>query len=156
VEGDRTEATADRQGLPGQRQRLFERFELAVDGDPDRLEAALGWVTAAEAGRGRHPGLDRIDELGGGRERAATDDLAGDAAGVALLAEAAQDLRDPRLRPLVDEVRGGELLARVHPHVERRVVGVGEAPLQGVHLQRGHAEVHVDHVWAYAFAAQGA
>jgi len=38
---------------------------------------------------------------------------------VALLAEAAQHLGDPPLRPLVDEVGGVEALPRVHPHVER-------------------------------------
>ncbi len=90
VEGDRAEATAERKHVPGRRQRVLERVELAVDGDPDRLEGALGRVAAAEAGRGRHPGLDRVDQLGGGRERPAADDLAGDPAGVALLAEATQ------------------------------------------------------------------
>ena len=141
---------------PGGRQRVLERVELAVDGDPDRLEGPLGRVAAAEAGRGRHPGFDRVDQLGGRRERPAAADLAGDPAGVALLAEAAQRLRDPRLGPLVDEVGGAQLLAGVHAHVEGGVVGIGEAPLPGVDLHRGHSEVHVDHLWADAFAAQGA
>src|SRR5262249_13883174 len=97
VEGDRGEATAEREHLPGFGQRLLERLEPAVDRDPDRLEAALGGMAAAEAGRGWHPSLDRGDQFGGCPQGAPTDDLAGDSAGVALLAEAAQDLGDPRL-----------------------------------------------------------
>ena len=42
VEGDRAEAPADAEQVPGERQRPVERVELAVDGDPDRLEGALG------------------------------------------------------------------------------------------------------------------
>src|SRR5206468_12720685 len=87
VEGDRGEATAQLQLCPGQRQRLVERLELTVDGDPDRLEAALGRVAGAEPSRGRHPGLDRVDQLSRRRERTAAGDLAGDPACVALLAE---------------------------------------------------------------------
>ena len=49
---------------PGQRQRPVERVELAVDGDADRLEGALGRMPAAEALGGRDRGLDRGDELG--------------------------------------------------------------------------------------------
>ena len=63
-------------------------------------------------------------------------------------------LRQAVLRPLVDDRRGREALRRVHPHVERRVVGVGEAPLPGVDLHRGHAEVEDDPVGADALPAQ--
>ena len=42
----------------------------------------------------------------------------------------------------------------VHPHVQRRVVGVGEAALAGVDLHRAHAEVHVDEVGAHALVEQ--
>ena len=41
-------------------------------------------------------------------------------------------------------------LRGVHPHVERRVVGVGEAALGGVELERGDPEVHEDDVGAHA------
>src|SRR4029077_9353853 len=91
-EGARAERAAERQRVPGQRQRLAEEVELTVDGDPQRLEGPLGRVATAEAGRGRHPGLDRGDKLGGRAQGPAGDDLAGDPGGVALLAEAAQHL----------------------------------------------------------------
>ena len=42
----------------------------------------------------------------------------------------------------------------VHAHVQRRVVGVGEAALPRVDLHRGHAEVEVDEVGRDALVAQ--
>ncbi len=47
-----------------------------------------------------------------------------------------------------------QILGGVHAHVQRRVVGVGEAPLPGVDLHRRHAEVHVDQVRPHALLAQ--
>src|SRR3954451_18852544 len=42
VEGERGEPAADLEHREGQRERLVELLQLAVDGDPDRLEGALG------------------------------------------------------------------------------------------------------------------
>ena len=42
----------------------------------------------------------------------------------------------------------------IHPHVERSVVGVGEAALPGVELHRGDAQVHVDDVRDDALALE--
>ena len=42
----------------------------------------------------------------------------------------------------------------IHPHVERRVVGVGEPALARVDLHRGHPEVEVDEVGLEALVAQ--
>ncbi len=54
VEADRGEPAAGHEQLPGLGQRRVERVELAVDGDPQGLEGALGRVAAAEAlGRGQ-------------------------------------------------------------------------------------------------------
>src|SRR5688572_5991088 len=50
VEGDGRQAAVLAQDLPGERQRGVELGELLVDGDPDRLEGALGRVPAGEAG----------------------------------------------------------------------------------------------------------
>ena len=49
-----------------------------------------------------------------------------------------------RRRVGVDDVGRGEPGRRVHPHVQRRVLGVGEAALGLVELQRGDAEVEQD------------
>ena len=42
---------------------------------------------------------------------------------------------------LVDDPRGGQLRRLVHPHVKRRVLGIGESPARVVELRRGHPEV---------------
>ena len=42
----------------------------------------------------------------------------------------------------------------VHAHVQRRVVGVGEAALARVDLHRGHAQVEVRHVRAHALVGE--
>ena len=129
-------------------QRAVERLELRVDRDPHPLESSLGRVAAAESRLRRKRGADRLDQLRGGGQRAAAHDLARDAARVALLAVVADRLGEPRLGPFVDHLERGKVLARVHAHVERGVIGVGEAPLPGVELQRRDPEVHVDDVRA--------
>ena len=106
-------------------------------------------MTAGEAGRSRHRRVDRVDELERRLDRparAARDDCARDRAGVALLAEVAQRSRQAPLVPVGDDLARTELLRRVHPHVERRVVGVGEAALARVDLHRGHPEVEIRRV----------
>ena len=110
-------------------------------------------MAAGELGRHRDRGLDRVDQLLGRGELLAAPvaaDRAGDLGGVALLAVLAQQAGQPPLVPGVDDLLGGQLLLGVHPHVERRVVGVGEAALPGVDLHRGHAQVQVDDVGASA------
>ena len=117
-------------------------------------KARLAGCPRPKRSDGRHRGLDRRDQLAGRLDRAAADDLARHRAGAALLAELAQHARDPLLGPLVDDLGGRQLLLGVHAHVERRVVGVGEAALPVVHLHRGHAEVEDDAVGPHALAAQ--
>src|SRR5205823_6088046 len=81
LEADRRQAALGREDLPGERERLVELRELAVDGDPDGLERPLGWVAVGEAGGRRDRGGDRVVELEGGGERAAADDLPRDPVG---------------------------------------------------------------------------
>jgi hypothetical protein len=54
------------------------------------------------------------------------------------------------LVPGLDDLAGGELLVGVHAHVQRRVVGVGEAALARVHLHRGDAQVEVGEIRPHA------
>jgi hypothetical protein len=154
VEGDRRDPPIFGQQLPGDWQRRLELSQLVVDGDSDALERPLGRMAAGEARRRGDGGGDGIDELERRRERPAADDLARDPVGVALLAVVAQHARDPPLVPRVQRLGGRERLVGVHPHVERRVVGVGEAALARVDLDGGHPEVQVDHVRAHALVAQ--
>jgi hypothetical protein len=111
----------------------------------------------APAHGGRQRSLDGGDELARGRDRrglAALHDLARDPARVRVLAIAPEQLRELALVPAVHDLARIKLLARVHAHVERRVVGIREAPFARVHLHRGDAEVEVDDVRAQLLLAQ--
>src|SRR6202007_1948144 len=114
------------------RQRVLELTELVVDRDAQRLKGALGRVPAAEARRRRDRGVDRLDERQRGRDRnarAPPDDRPRDRRGAALLAELAQRGGEAALVPFGDDLACAERLAGVHAHIERGVVGGGEAAL---------------------------
>ena len=131
------------------RDRPAQHGELVVDGHPQRLEGALGGVPARTPGRRRDGRVEQLDELGARGERrglATAYDLAGDLAGELLLAVLAQDAGQLLRRRGVEEVGGGLTGRRVHPHVERGVLGVGEAAVADVELHRGDAEVEEDGV----------
>ena len=81
-------------------------------------------------------------------------DCARDRSRVALLAELAEDPRQAALIPAGEDLARVELLLGVHTHIERGIVGVGEAALAGVHLHRGHPEVEVHHVRAQALPGE--
>ena len=143
VERDRGEAAAGREHLPGLGQRRVDRVELAVDGDPDRLEGALGGVAAAEPRRRRQPG-----------RTASTSSAVVSSGRRATISRAIERAwrSSPKLRRISAIRASGHSLTtslrraprrRVHPHVERRVERVGEAALPGVDLHRGDAEVEV-------------
>ncbi len=157
MEGDAGEHATLAEQFPRERQGAVELSQLVVDRYPQRLEGALGGVTAGEAGGSGDRGLDRVDELQRGHDRgllAPADDRPRDRARVALLAEVAKDVRQATLVPFGHDLTGAQLLRRIHAHVERRVVGVGEAALAGVYLHRGHAKVEVGHVRAHALAGE--
>ena len=106
-------------------------------------------MPAREPSGHRDRGVDRVHQLHrrlDRRLRAPAHDHPGDRARVALLAEVAQRVRQAALVPLGDDLAGAQLLLGVHPHVQRRLEGVGEAALARVHLHRGHAEVEVGDV----------
>src|SRR5207249_4723032 len=98
---------------------------------------------ATMAARGRRDGAgDDVDELSGRVQRESGDDRASDPPGEALLAVARDERGQLVLRVLVAHDRGGELLAGVHAHVERRVVPIGEATFRSVELRARDTEVH--------------
>ena len=105
--------------------------------------------------------LEQLDEAGGGGEGlllALPDDGGGDAAGEPLLAVLAQDPLELGGVVGVEDLGRGDAGALVHPHVQRRVVAVGEAPLGLVQLQRGDPEVEehgVDRVQAQVVEDRG-
>jgi hypothetical protein len=71
-------------------------------------------------------------------------DRPGDPGCEPLLAVLAQDPHEVALVVGVEDVGRRDAARLVHPHVQRRVLGVGEAALRLVELQRRHPEVHED------------
>jgi len=116
--------------------------ELVVHRDPQPLE---GPRRAVDAGRvARDGAADDLGELRGGLDRRlgpGAQDVAGDAAGVPLLAELGDDADQLVLRQGVHQLGRARPLS-THPHVERPVGTEGEAALRLVELERRHAEVH--------------
>src|SRR5207244_9443004 len=123
VEGDAREHAANAEDLPRERQGSIELAQLVVDRDSQRLEGALGGVSAGEANRRGDGRADHIDELARRLDRsprAAAHNGARDPARVALLAELAQELRQAPLVPALDDLASRERLRRVHAAVRRR------------------------------------
>ncbi len=157
MEGDPCDHAAVAQQTPRERQRPVELVELVVDGDSQCLEGALGGMAAGEARRCRKRRVDRLDELErrlDRRLRAPAHDCTGDRAGVALLAEVAQRARQAPLVPRAHDLPRAQLLRRIHPHVERGLIRIGEPALTRVYLHRGHTKVEIRRVGAHPFAGE--
>ena len=82
--------------------------------------------------------------MSGGVVRPTSHDGAGNPVREALLPVPAQDPRQGGGVVGVEHVGGGQRVGAVHPHVERSVRTVGEAPLCTVDLETGEAKVHQD------------
>ena len=127
-------------------QRLFERIQLVVDRDAQRLKRAARAVAvvlhAHFFGDGRvharHQIARRLQRL----LRAVLADDLRDARRPLLLRVIAQDAGDLRRAPCVDDLPRRQRLILIHAHVQRRVRVVGEAALGGVELMAAHAEVN--------------
>ena len=114
-------------------------------------------MTALEADRRRDGRADHIDELARRLDRSARaspHDGARDRACVALLAVLAQERCQAPLLPALDDLACSERLRRVHAHVQRRLVGVGEPALARIQLHRRHPEIEVREPRAQPFAGQ--
>ena len=102
-----------------------------------------GWPPVRRVAAGideRTSSASRAVPVNGSRSPLA-DDRVGDPAGEPLLAVLLEDPRQPVGRVGVDDLGRGDAAALVHPHVQRRVLGVGEAAGGLVELQRRDAEV---------------
>ena len=144
-----SDSPSEPESIQGVRHSAAQDLELLVDLDAQRLEGLLGRVALLVQGRRWLGGPDDLHELPGGRQLpllARLHDPAGDALGEALLAPVAQDPPQVLLRVLHDDVPGRELGRGVHAHVQRSVIGVGEAAFALVELHGGDAEVEEDAV----------
>jgi hypothetical protein len=118
-----------------------EALELAVHLDAQGLERAPGRVGPPAAGRRGDRRGDRLDQLAGGGDGPGRHDAARDLAGEALLAVGGDDARQRILVVLVDHLGGGQLLAGVHPHVERCVGQVREPARRPVQLRAADPQI---------------
>jgi hypothetical protein len=104
-------------------------------------------VPARPPRRRRHRRVEQLDQLraaGERRGRPPPGHRLGDAQGEALLAVLAQHPGQRRHRVGVEHLRGGDAGRLVHPHVQVRVLGVGEPAGGRVELQRRHPQVEQD------------
>jgi hypothetical protein len=146
---DHPAADSDRLDRAGQ--CPSQHRQLVVDLDPERLEGALGGVSPGTPSGCRDRVPDELHEPGGPGERLTVplpDDRLRDPSGEPLLAVPLEDPGQLLDRVGVEHVGRGLPLGVVHPHVERGVLGVGEAAVADVELHRGDTEVeqHPVHV----------
>src|SRR2546428_12988513 len=127
-------------------QSCFDLAQLVVDRDADALEGPGRDVDVARprpSGNGRLTGGGQIAR---GAQRAARHYELCDPPRpplFAIVAKGPLELCDVKL---VDDPRGGERGAGVHPHVQRPVGAKAEAALSGVELDAGETEVEKDQV----------
>ena len=101
-------------------------------------------MRAPPAGAGRDRVAHHLGELAGRGERTGGHDGVRDAPGEALLAVARDHRRQLGFVVAVHDRGCGQVLLRVHAHVERRVEPVREAPLTAIELRAAHTEIHED------------
>ena len=130
--------------------RVFETFpevrQLAIHLHANGLKSAARRMSTTPAGRSWNRRLDRVDQITGGHQRTPTNDFGRDPTGKALLAQFGEHGGQLGLGVGVQHLGRGEVLTCVHPHVERRVLGVGEPATGLVELHGGDAEVEEDPV----------
>ena len=144
MEGDHRQPSAHVQVLAPGVQHGRQGVQLAVDGDADGLKAPLGGVLLLPQRRRRHGGADHLHQLPRSLDGSlfpALHDVPGDGGRVALLAEVVQDAPQFLIGPLVHHLTGVQRRRAIHPHVQRRVVHIAEAPLSVVQLGGGHAQI---------------
>src|SRR2546427_409665 len=127
-------------------QSCFDLAQLVVDRDADALEGPGRDVDVARprpSGDGRLHGCGQIAR---GAQRAARHYELCDPPRPPLFAIVAQGPLELCDVKLVDDPRGGERGAGVHPHVQRPVGAKAEAALSGVELDAGETEVEKDQV----------
>lgn len=129
------------------RDRPLQHGELAVDLDAQGLEGAFGRVAAGALGGLRQRVADQLDQACAGGERLLlplAHHRGHNPLGLLLLAVGAQDADEVAGRVGVEDLGGADAGRLVHAHVERGVLGVGEAAVGLVELHGGDAQVEQD------------
>ena len=124
-------------------QPLFQRIQLMVHGNAQRLKGAAGRVLVLAPLRRRHGAGHNVGQLQGGLDGRVLPrflDLAGDLPGKGFFAVVPQDAGQVLTAEGVHQIcRRLTLLA--HPHVQRCICPVGKAPGRVVQLVAGNAQI---------------
>jgi len=139
VKGDHRQPSAGAKHALGGAQALLQLLELGIKVDSDGLEGA-GRRVGLHAGMVAERLADDGGEFAGAGQRSRGDDRPRHRPGARLVAIVADHPRDLGLVGFVEEVGGG-LSRLAHPHVERPVLGEGEAAIGLVELHRRHADI---------------
>src|SRR5579859_4738338 len=119
------------------RQRGFQLFKLAIDGDAQRLKDARSRVDHTRFER--HPGGCQLCELRGAGNwpaRALPHDTPGDLARAPLFAVAPENSCQFFLAGIVHEVSRAQLLRLIEAHIQRPIDAEREAASRVIHLVR--------------------
>src|SRR6266849_3715938 len=146
MEADRRHTTTGFENPKSCLQSCFDLAQLVVDGDADALEGSGGDIDVARPGPTGDGRLHGRSQIARRAQRAAGDDELCDPACPTLLSVIAQDPLELSDIELVDDLRGVERLAGVHPHVQRPLGAKAESALWDVELNAGETEVEEDHV----------
>ena len=141
MEGDDRDPAAGFETIREDNQAGCERAEFIVHFHPQSLEDLRGRMAPAVASDDFLDRLGEAERFAKGRFFAQLDDLAGDPARGRLFAELAENSRQLFFRIAVDDFRGGQFPARIHPHVERAVAHETETAIGIFQLARGNAEI---------------
>jgi hypothetical protein len=135
------DATARDERCDGLVDAVTENPKLIVHLDAQRLEGALGRVTAVSPGGRRDRAANDLSEHGSRGDRPVGHDAAGDPGCVTFVAVDPKHPGDLAFGPMIDDLVCGEGGPGIHPHVEWALGSVTEPPLGPVELRGGHAEV---------------
>ncbi len=141
MEGDDHQPPARLQDALGGDQRAGELAQFVIHRDAQRLEGARRRMRLVRLGP-HHLGHDlgKLERAHDRRLGTRLDDRLGDAARVALLAEAVDQVGELGFRQLRHQIGRGDAGTR-HAHVERPVAAEREAALALVELHGGDADI---------------
>ncbi len=147
----------DRHAAPGREptrqtsEGVIQTFQLAVDGDPKRLEDSGGRIDRPAPSRSGIGPTHQVGQFGRRSDRpdpSDLDDPARDAAAEPLLSILVKQVRQLLLGQSVDQIggRGTVVILRVEPHVERSIATKAEPPVLPGKLVGREAQIKHDPV----------
>ena len=123
------------------------RIQLVIHSDANGLEAALCRVLFFPKRGRRHGRSNHIHQLQGSLNRfllPLSADIRRNLRRIPLFAIFIEDLFQLLIGPAVHHAVSGQAVVMVHPHIQRRIHHIGEAPRPVVQLRGRHAQIQQD------------